>query len=238
MGLFDLFLGGLGAANDAKNEIAELQKRKLGKSPQQQRVIDFFYTDEATGCLSKKNGGLYTMAEYQDLVRNTAASLNIKNKALAKIGLDESEISEISPIVLSSYVFDDNCRVKIKNGEAVTNQFSISWIFFSATQLYTYTYIFDMMSDDTWEFTRDYFYSDITTICTQTMVKEKIDRKLTPGGCLKKEHEDVTKNNYTVDRLEIVVPGSTFSLTMRNSTNMERSIQAAKAMIREKKYVK
>ena len=50
--------------------------------------------------------------------------------------------------------------------------------------------------------------------------------------------ENITKNHYMVDRLEIIVPGTSYSFSLRNSDTIEQSIQAAKAMLREKKYSK
>ena len=46
------------------------------------------------------------------------------------------------------------------------------------------------------------------------------------------------KNNYIVDSLKIIVPGNSFSFSMRNNESLEQSIQAAKAMLRERKFAK
>ena len=222
------------AAAEKAAELAKINELKKGKSQEQKRVIDFFFSQEKDGCLSK-NSSNYTMEEYQRLVLDKCKALNIKEKAMNKIGLDYSQIQEIPPVFLSAYRFDDDCVVKIANGQAVSNQYSVSLIFFSATQIYTYQYIFDMMSDNTWEFTKDFFYSDITCFSTSKMVKEKIDITISKG-CLKKGAENITKNNYVVDVLEIIVPGATYSFSKRDSETVEQSIQAAKAMIREKKH--
>lgn len=64
-------------------------------------------------------------------------------------------------------------------------------------------------------------------------VVEKID--VINTGCL--STESVVKNNFLVDTLEIVVPGAAYSFSMRNNEDLERSLKAAKAMLRERKYV-
>lgn len=236
MGILDKIVG-------KSAEQVFIENLKRGKSEEQKRVIDFFLKEAGcfsgcTGCI----GGSSTMSmdEYQQLVANRLFSLNLRERALEKIGLDESEVQEIPPIVLSGYAFDDvtptnDVWVKIEDDVAVASRFAASWIFFSATQTYTYTYKFDMTSDDTWETTQDFFYQDITSFMTRERVVEKIDTHLV--GCLKKGVQ-AEKNNYVVNTLRIVVPNDSFSFSMRNNETLEQSLQAAKAMLRERKFVK
>ena len=223
------------AAAEAAQQMLLVQSLKNGKNAEQKRVIDFFF-DQAKkgGCLSKSYG--LTTDEYVKLVQEKVDSLNTKAKAIAKIGLDESEISEIEPIALASFVFDDDVYIKVENGVAVSSQYALTWIFFSATQIYTYKYIFDTTSDNTWEFTNDFFYTDVTCLSTVRRLKEKIDA-VVGKGCFSKGI-DYVHNNYVVDTFEIIVPGTSYSFSMRNGEAYESSIQAAKAMLREKKFNK
>ena len=225
------------AAASKAAELARINALKKGKTPEQQRVIDFFFTDPNGGCLKKNNTSVYTFEEYRNLVAKKCSDFNFRQKAIDKIGLDESQIQEIPPVMLSSFVFDNDVLIKTNNNEAVSSQYSVTWIFFSAMQMYTYQFIYDMTSDNTWEYTKDYFYTDITCFSTQRYVKEKIESSL-GSGCLSKNKESVNKSLYVIDRLEIIVPGSAYSFSLRNSDTIEQSIQAAKAMIREKKYSK
>ncbi len=225
------------AATNAQKKQA-LVNAKKGKSKEQCDAIEFFAEElggTGCGCLGGRNR-VITMEEYQKRVANYCNNLNLKTKAMAKIGLDESEISEIPPICLSSYVFDDSVYVKVENGVAVSSQYCVSWIFFSSTQMYTYSFIFDMTSDNTWELTNDFFYQDITCFTTESKVVEKIVSEM-GKGCLKSK-ESVFKQNYVVDTLKIVVPNSTYSVTMRDAGAQASSIQAAKAMLRERKFIK
>ncbi len=232
MGILDKIIG-------KSAEQIFIEDLKRGKSEEQKKVIDFFLKE--AGCFSGCIGtSTMTINEYQQMVANRLYNLNLRERAVEKIALDESEIQEIPPIVLSGYAFDDvkpnnNVWVKIQNDIAVASRFAASWIFFSATQIYTYTYKFDMTSDDVWETTRDFFYQDITSFVTQERVVERIDKHLV--GCLKKGIQ-AEKNNYIVNSLRIVVPNDSFSFSMRNNETLEQSLQAAKAMLRERKFVK
>lgn len=229
------------AAAQRAAEVARIEGLKKGKTPEQKRVIDFFFdlgSDKGCGCggcLSKSSGNL-TMDEYLKLVQDKCNALNSKAKAIEKIGLDESEIQEIPPILLYSFVYDDDVLLKVEDGVAVSSQYAITWIFFSANQIYTYKYIFDTTSDNTWEITNDFFYTDITCLTTQRQLKEKIDVVI-GKGCFS-SGENTVKNNYTVDTFEIIVPGTSYRFSMRNGESFEQSFQAAKAMLREKKFSK
>lgn len=229
------------AAAQKAAERLRIEGMKKGKTPEQRRVIDFFFNvgdDKGCGCggcLSKSSSNL-TMDEYMKLVQDKCNMLDSKNKAINKIGLDESEIQEIAPIMLASFVFDDEVLIKAENQVAVSSQYAITWIFFSATQIYTYKFIFDTTSDNTWEITNDFFYTDVTCLTTVRALKEKIDIVITKG-CFK-PGENTVKNNYIVDTFEIIVPGTSYSFSMRNNETFEQSLQAAKAMLREKKFKK
>ncbi len=225
----------MNATAQAAAETARREAMKKGKTEEQKKVIDFLFRAGSSGCGCLGGSSDMTMQAYMELVQRKCQALNLRDKAMAKIGLDPSQVQEIAPIVLSSFVYDDDCLIRVDSNVAVSSQYSITWIFFSATQMYTYKYIFDTTSDNTWEITKDFFYTDVTCFSTVRAVKEKID--IAAGkGCL--SSESTTKNHYVVDTLELIVPGATYTFSLRNSDTIEQSIQAAKAMIREKKYMK
>ena len=247
-----------------KNAIDPLVLRKRGKREGQCKCIDYLYASTQTpeqapkkGCLAslqKKAGCLgneqkaWTMDDYINYVDETINSLNLREKAISKIGLDETQISEIPPVVLNSFIYrgDD---IAIKSEETsiggiwrnVSNKYSVTWIFFSATQIYTYTYILDTTSDNAVEYTKDFFYTDITCIRTEHEVEENIiERKKTLQGCgcFKKNKEPESQYyhaNKEYDTLSITVPNDSYSFCCLTNETIEQSIQAAKAMIREKK---
>lgn len=241
MGLFD-------KKNAAKDNLLFIESLKRGKSPDQCKCIDFFTaldeeTKKSLGCLAGKGKDTWTIDDYCNHVQKMVNALNLKQRAIEKIGLDESQISEIPPIYLSSFLRGDGLYTKSSDdySKFVTNKYSVTWIFFSATQLYTYTYTFETTSDNVTEFTRDFFYSDITCIRTEHEIEEVIyelknNKKGCFKGCLKKTDDPkYVHNNRHWDTLQITVPNDNYSFCCRTTDTLEQSIQAAKAMIREKK---
>lgn len=229
---------------------------KRGKTAEQCKAIDYFYVgDQATSSSSKKGCFKNTtinitkkwdMADYLAYIQNKVNGLNLKAKAIEKIGLDESQINEIAPIVLFSFEryespfeksplkFRYEFDTETEKWSRVSNIYNVTWIFFSATQIYTYTYTFDSMSNNAREFTRDFFYSDITCIRTVHEIEEKIDPKKTEG-CFKKKGEEWVHHDIHWDTLQITVPNDSYSFTCTATATLAQSIMAAKAMIREKK---
>ena len=236
MGLFNF-----ANKKDGKPNFLMAETLKRGKSPDQCKCIDFFLTPDTNkkkGCLKPKD---WTIDDYCAHVQRIVDSLNLKQRAIEKIGLDESQISEIPPIYLSSFVRGSDVYIKTSEdySKYVTSKYSVTWIFFSAEQLYTYTYILDTTSDNAVERTRDFFYSDITCIRTEHEVEEAIYAVKQKGcGCLamlKKKEQKYVHNNRHWDTLQITVPSDEYSFCCRTTATLEQSIQAAKAMIREKK---
>jgi hypothetical protein len=228
---------------------AMLRNLKKGKSADQCKCIDYFLTpDDEEGAKKKKKGCFAKLSKKWDIddyckhVQYVIDSLGLKERAIAKIGLDESQISEIPPVALASFQFKgEGLFFKSEETEIqgeykhVSNKYSVTWIFFSATQIYTYTYILDTLSDNSLEMTRDFFYTDITCIRTEHEVEEAIYSKTKGCGCLGKGKETYYHNNKHWDTLQITVPNDSYSFTCRTTDTIEQSIQAAKAMIREKK---
>ena len=85
------------------------------------------------------------------------------------------------------------------------------------------------------EHTRDFFYKDITCLRTEHEIEEKIFERKEGCGCLKKKESKYYHDDRHYDTLTITVPNDSDSFTIRSTETSEQSIQAAKAMIREKK---
>lgn len=236
----------------AKNNKLVLSLLKRGKTPEQCKCIDYLYApveETSKGCGSKKKkkkgcfgSNAWDMQDYINHVDMVVNRLNLRERAIAKIGLDESQISEIPPVVLHSFLYrGDDVVVKSEETDIagiwrnVSNKYSVTWIFFSATQIYTHTYLLDTTSDNSVEFTKDFFYKDITCIRTEHEVEECIIERKEGCGCFKKKESKFYHRNKEYDTLAITVPNDSYSFCCLTNETIEQSIQAAKAMIREKK---
>ncbi len=197
---------------------AELIKQvSVGKSEEQIKVIKYFLKQE--GCL-KKN---ITDDEYIALVRSKRDSLNLKQKALGKIGLDEDELQEISPIMFEGFTFKNAWSKKRANGNWVSSAYQVSWLFFSSTEVYIYQYTLNMDEDKKSESTEEYFYRDVTSFTTKT--ETEIGK-------------DIHGNKIEVEsnKFAMIVPGATLSVALDDTSgDFEAAIQGMKQKLREKK---
>ncbi|MGM9522256.1 MAG: hypothetical protein ACI3VB_07255 [Oscillospiraceae bacterium] len=215
------------AAIDAAAKQAEMKRALKGRTPDQQKVIKYFYG--SGGCLS---AGLKD-DEYEAMVKAKASSIDFKQKALNKIGLDESEVNEIEPVHFEGYLFDDKSAYarRGKDGLWRSSKYQVSWVFFSSTQVYVYQYTFNMDEEGKKESTEEYFYKDITNFSTSsdTVEKEAVEKVSCTGKA--------TYRRYNVDtnRFALIVPGDKFYCSMDQNDYTESAIQGMKAKLREKK---
>lgn len=216
-----------GAAIDAASKQAEMKRALRGRTPDQQKVIKYFYG--AGGCLSQ---GI-TDQEYDAMLKAKLNSINIKAKALNKIGLDESQVNEIEPVHFEGFLFDDKKAYARCGKDRVwrSSAYQVSWIFFSDTQVYVYQYTFNMDEDGKKEATEEYFYRDITNFSTSsdTVEKEVVDKVSCSGKTT------FARRSVNTDRFALVVPGDKFYCSMNQTSYTERAIQGMKAKLREKK---
>ena len=88
--------------------------------------LRYFLND---GCLQKKP----TDQQYDDLVRSMVTEKKLANPqtALDKLGVDESEVTEVKPLFLEGFVFGDkDSYAKIgKDGKWRSSKYQVSWIF-------------------------------------------------------------------------------------------------------------
>ncbi len=199
-------------------------KNYVGKmSPEQKKVLTKYFC--VSGCLGSL--GAMKDEDYDAMVDEKVKALNLKQKALNKIGLDESEVNEIAPVNFYGWDDDDSKNTltgKVgRDGEYRTSRYQVSWLFFSSTQVYLYSYTIDMLFNKSSERTEEYFYKDITNFSTNSESKEYT----------------IGKNTVTAQKAEfqIVVPGDKMRLaiTGMNMEEVERSLQAMKQKLREKK---
>lgn len=205
------------------NDSPWVKNRIKGRSESQKAVIRYFCNDSS--CLSKKP---ISDAEYDAMVLSVLNSNDFKQKALNKIGLDEDQVKEIEPVHFEGFQFDKNSLTKQgDDGKYRSSKYQVSWLFFSATQVYLYQNTFNMDEDGKKESTEEYFYKDITNFSTSADTVE------TPFYD-KKKNETFLKN-VDSNRFALTVPGDKFYCSMEQNDYTERAIQGMKAMLREKK---
>ena len=187
-----------------------------GKSAEQVKVIEYFCKQE--GCLSKNMSD----DEYSQMVIKKRDSLNLRQKALNKIGLDEDEVSEIPPAVFEGYVFKNAFAKKRANGNWVSSAYQVAWLFFSSTQIYVYRYTFNMDEDKKTESTDEFFYKDVTSFSTSSETE-------TAHGLGDSKFEVET------NKFKMVVPGDKIFVSKDVVYDSEAINQALKQKLREKK---
>jgi len=180
----------------------------------------------ASGCLSS----LTRMKDdvYDKMVMDKLNSLNLRQKALSKTGLDEDQLKEIPPVYLHGFNYGDNVFMRIgKDGRLRSSKYDATWLFFSNTQMYMYSYSMDMTSDSKTEKTEEYFYKDITNFSTTT---KSVSAPQTSGcgGNSKPQTRDT--NEFT-----LVVPGDSFRCSISGISDADKVISAMKQKLREKK---
>lgn len=195
-----------------------------GKTAEQKQAIKYFLD---TGCLAALTG--MKDDAYDQMVQATLTGLNLKQKALGKIGLDEDQVKEIAPIFLHGYNYDDDVLSKVgSDGRSRSSKYDAAWLFFSDTHVYMYAHTFDMTSGSKKEKTEEYFYKDITNFSTSTDTVEVTKF----SGC---KGDNVTKKTVEFSRFALVVPGDKFFCSTSGVPDAEKSVSAMKQKLREKK---
>lgn len=205
------------------NDSEWVKNRIKGRTDEQAAVIRYFCSDPK--CLSKKP---ISDAEYDEMVLAVLRSNDYKKKALDKIGLDEDQVKEIDPVHFEGFQYDKQSLAKQgDDGKYRSSKYQVSWLFFSATQVYLYQNTFNMDEDGKKESTEEYFYKDITNFSTSSDTVE------TPFYD-KETGKDILKN-VDSNRFAITVPGDKFYCSLEQNEYTENAIRGMKSMLREKK---
>lgn len=181
------------------------------------------YFTEVSGCFAKA----MTDEEYHNLVIAKANNINTQQKGLNKLGVELEEVNEIEPVSIVGF----EPGVWGASGE-MSNNYSVTWLFFSDKQIYVYQIIFDMLSTSQKERAEEYFYKDVTNIAT---VDESEQVDFYKKGCMGKM--TVEHGNINRSKVKIVVPGDKYEIGLypKDNNDFENKIRAVKAKLREKK---
>lgn len=206
----------------------EIKDLKKGRTKDQQKAVS--YVCYETGCFGKP---AVTDEEYDQMVMQKLEATDWKQKALSKIGLDESQVQEVEPIHFEAFRFSDKTVDRLSKDKKKwrSSEFQITWIFASNTEIYVWQHTFSMIDDTKKERTEEYFYKDITNFSTnaETVEKYVLDNISCRGV------KTYAKKNVDYNEFRIVVPGDKFSCCVEDSEYVESSVQGLKAKLREKK---
>lgn len=210
-----------------KMDSKEVKKLCKGRSEDQQQIIHYFCDER--GCLSK---GIPDSDFDANKVRQISA-LNLKQKALNKLGIDEDQVKEVDPICLEGPAYKTSTWRR--RGGDQTNRYSayqVTYIFCSSDQVYAYQYTINLDSDEKKERAEEYFYKDITNF-TSIDDTEEFEFEVTKGGC--RPSTEIQRIKINTNTFKIAVPGDAFECSMISNSEIEGQIQALKAKLREKK---
>lgn len=152
-------MGCLGAVFGDTKRAKKICKENNANEDQSQ-IIHYFYDER--GCLTKG----VPDAEFDTNKERQINALNLKQKALNKLGGDEDQVKEVEPICLIGPFYDKCWR---RRGSDNINRYSVhqvTYIFCSSDQVYVYQYTINLDSDEKKENAEEYFYKDITNFTT------------------------------------------------------------------------
>ena len=209
---------------------------KEGRTDTQKSVIDYFFLDSKAsgGCLSGEAKPI-TDSAFDELLKNKIREIGFEAKSLEKTGVDESEVQEIKPVFLQGYEFGEPDALIHRGKDEVwrCSHYQLTMIYFSSKQIFFYQYSFNLINDETTEFTDEYFYKDITNFSTTLETREKKIQGHA-GGCLSNETKmKIEKVQYSSFRL--VVPNDVKKCSMTSSKELEETIAGIKNKLRDKK---
>ena len=203
----------------------EVSRRYANCSAEQKKVIRYF---AIRNCLTKK----ISDQEYDAIVMSYIKKQDFKRQAMSKIGLEESEIQEIEPVHFESWAFGeaDNVSFAKKGIDEVwrSTAYQVSWLFFSSSKMYLYQNTVHFDKDNKKVAMEEYYYKDITSFAASTDIIESP----TYWNIQQKKWLLETIN---CNRFVLTVQSNKFYCSMEQNEYAERSIQAMKTKLREKK---
>jgi hypothetical protein len=144
---------------------------------------------------------------------------NLKERALEKLGLDESEVMEIDPVYFDGYHFE-GAQIKVgDDNQARSSLGRAIYFFFTQNEVHCYTHTVSLITNFYSEDTDTYFYSDIVSVSTVT------SSGVTPQ-----------QRTYQYDSFKLTTKGGTsIQASLRDKAGTERSINGMRNLIKAKK---
>lgn len=165
----------------------------------------------------KKKKGAMSDSAYDAAVTSQLGDL--KEKALAKLGIDEDEVKEIAPITFGGYKYSGIDYIKLGADNLWrTNKYEAAILFFSEHEVHWYSYVFDTTKAQATESTEVYFYKDIVSASTASETTMALNKNI----------------NYEVFKLT-TKGGTSLTVSLFDTGEAQRSINAMRSLLRSKK---
>lgn len=157
---------------------------------------------------------------------------NLKEKALDKLGLDESEVMEIAPVYFDGYHYE-GAQVKIGlDNKARSSLGRAVYFFFTKNEVHCYMHTVSLVENFCSEDTDTYFYSDIVSVST-TMQSGSVTPVVQNNGFAGNQMQVRT---YQYDCFKLTTTGGTsVQASLRDKAGAERSINGMRNLIKAKK---
>lgn len=164
--------------------------------------------------------------EVDRLYTRYVESMDVKQMAMEKLGIDEDQVKEVKPFSIYGQTYNGWYRFGA-DGEIRTDDREITWIFFGDNQIYLYTLSFSLTGrEHKTESTQEFFYTDIVSVSTGSVSKTLNAKKSAGGG----KWESVEAEEF-----RLVVPGDKMSFAFTSNNEISASIRGMKEKIRDKK---
>ena len=182
-----------------------------GKNSEQSEVIAYFVE-------AKQKFFYISDEQYLQMVDCKKQKYGSVKYALNKLGIDEEQVNEISPVCFEGFDYKNAYVKKTINGKWISSRYEVTWIFFSDSQVHVYSCGFDMDKENKKESTSEYFYKDVNSFSTIS-------------------EEEVGQNNITVptEKFGMYGAGINFECALTNCDNVVQSINGMRQKLREKK---
>lgn len=168
-------------------------------------------------CFSKTKTTYVSDEQYDSNVKSQL--FNLKTQAVNALGIDETEVQEIEPIEFDGYAYKDVEKVRKGNdGRFRSNKYQSVIILFSANEAHVYKFTYDTTANKHTEETEVYFYKDIVSVSTSSDTVEVLGKKI------EFEYFKLT-----------TAGGNALSVSVFDTAGAQRSINAMRALLREKK---
>ncbi len=164
--------------------------------------------------------------EFDKYYASSFTKMDLKNKAMSKLGIVEEQLKEVKPFYIYGPKFDGYYR-QASDGSYRSSHYEYTYIFFTEDQVLFYTRDLNLLNPDKKkESTQEYFYQDITSISTtvnSTEVKNNIMGK----------SEEIETESFV-----IIVPGDKINLAYTGNEETNNSVKGMKNLLRNKKMSK